>query len=107
MKKLLLLSIVTFVFGSSTVFARGVDIGGNLTLGDGSNILRINIGDEKTTDRKSMAKRMKRLERAVRDLQNRIYDLEDSDTTETPIWFCTAEAFGKVYTVEDTKKNKS
>lgn len=35
------------------------------------------VGNERDTDVRGMAHRMAKLERAVRELQNRVYDLED------------------------------
>ena len=47
---------------------------------------------ERDTDARSQSQRVVRLERAVRELQNRVYDLEDSSRTsrrEVTIYTCT------------------
>jgi hypothetical protein len=59
---------------STATFARDY---GTISLNDGKNILRINIGNERDSDSRQLVQRITRLERAVRELQNRVYDLED------------------------------
>jgi len=66
--------------------------GGRIDLRDGTTIVRIDIGDERETDSRAMMKRVANLERAVRELQNRVYDLEDDarpTTREVTVWTCS------------------
>ena len=87
MKKIaVILALLTI---STSSFAR--DNYGTISLNDGKNILRIDIGNERESDSRELSKRVARLERAVRELQNRIYDLEDDSgptTREVKIFTC-------------------
>jgi hypothetical protein len=47
-----------------------------IELNDGKRIIRIDIGNDRDEGRE-LTQRLLRLERAVRELQNRVYDLED------------------------------
>ena len=47
---------------------------GSLTLRDGRSILRIDVGDDR--DDRDMLRRVRRLEQAVRDLQDQVYQLQ-------------------------------
>jgi hypothetical protein len=74
---------------STTTFAKDY---GSISLRDGGNILRIDIGSEQEANSRQLAQRVTRLERAVRELQNRVYDLEDDNTAsrrETKVFTCT------------------
>jgi hypothetical protein len=88
MKRIItLLALLTI---STSTFAR--DNYGTISLNDGKNILRIDIGNERESDSREVSKRVARLERAVRELQNRVYDLEDDSlpaTREVKIFTCT------------------
>ena len=87
MKSLIVLWALTI---SVTAMAKD-DRGGRYTKNDGSTIIRIEVGSEGDTDSRNMNRRMVQLERAVRELQNRVYDLEDdsrSQTREVRIFTC-------------------
>lgn len=81
MKRVITLVSLLSLFAISSASARPLDVGGMITLRDGGNVVRISVGEEERNDRRSMARRIKRLERAVRALQNRVYDLEDDANT--------------------------
>ena len=86
MKKLALLTLLAI---STTTFA-GVNYG-SIRLDDGKNIFRMDIGNEKENDSRELSRRVNRLERAVRELQNRIYDFEDDSvpaTREVTVYTC-------------------
>ncbi len=86
MKKII--TILSLVL-STTTFARDY---GTINLSDGKNILRIDIGNEREFDTRQLVQRITRLERAVRELQNRVYDLEDEATParrEVKVFTCT------------------
>ena len=59
---------------SSVSFSQELD----LANGEGP-FIRIQIGSETSRDSRELTRRVHRLERAVRDLQNRVYNLEDND----------------------------
>ena len=87
MKKII--AILTLVLLSTATFAGDY---GTIGLNDGKNILRIDIGNERDVDSRQLAQRITRLERAVRELQNRVYDLEDEAIParrEVKIFTCT------------------
>lgn len=88
MKSILVLLALTV---SVSAFAR--DQRGRVELNNGQTIIRIDVGNERDTDSRAMAMRMAKLERAVRELQNRVYDLEDDSrplTREVKIHICTS-----------------
>lgn len=65
---------------------------GTISLNDGKNIFRIDIGNDRDVETRQLVKRIVRLERAVRELQNRVYDLEDDaapSRREVTIFTCT------------------
>jgi len=87
MKSLLVLLALTV---SVTAMARD-DRDGRYTKNDGGTIIRIEVGNERDTDSRQMMRRMVQLERAVRELQNRVYDLEDDarpSVREVRIYTC-------------------
>lgn len=97
MKSLLVLLALTL---TTSAFARG-DRDGRTNTNDGGTIIRIEVGNDRENDSRAMMKRMVQLERAVRELQNRVYDLEDDarpQTREVRIYTCeTASNFGEGY----------
>lgn len=80
MKSLLVLLALTV---SVTAMAKDDRYSGSFTKNDGGTIIRIEVGSERDTDSRQMIKRMVQLERAVRELQNRVYDLEDDSRPQT------------------------
>ena len=79
MKSLLVLLALTV---SVTAMAKD-DRDGRYTKNDGDTIIRIEVGNDRDTDSPQMMRRMVQLERAVRELQNRVYDLEDDSRPQT------------------------
>lgn len=72
MKTILVLLALSLSFS-----AMARDERGSIELRDGKTILRIDVGNERDQDSRAMARRIVNLERAVRELQNRVYDLEE------------------------------
>ena len=107
MKKTLVLLALTLI--STTSFAQDY---GNITLSDGNTIFRIDVGNDREADSRRLSQRVNRLERAVRDLQNRIYDLEDNSRPtqrEVTIYTCVLPTsfigtyIGKAQTVVEAR----
>jgi hypothetical protein len=80
MKSLLVLLALTL---TTSAFARDNIRDGRLVTNSGGTIIRIEVGNERDTDSRATMKRMVQLERAVRELQNRVYDLEDDARPQT------------------------
>lgn len=88
MKSLLVLLALTL---TTSAFARDYNRDGRVNTNDGGAIIRIEVGNERDNDSRAMMRRMVQLERAVRELQNRVYDLEDDarpQTREVRIYTC-------------------
>lgn len=64
--------------------------GGSGRLHDGPSIIRIEVGDDR--DDRDMLRRLRRLEQAVRELQNKVYQLEEGPRLET-ITTCRVKFF--------------
>ena len=91
MKKLLaLLSVLIIASQSLVAFADPGPRSGRLTLRDGRSIVRIEVGDER--DDREMLRRIHRLESAVRDLQDQVYQLQTAPRTITR-HVCSADFF--------------
>ena len=95
MKKLMALVMLTVLVGAQTSSAKPLDASGEITLRDGSNTVLISVGDRRN-DRRSDRDRLRRLERAVRDLQYRVYELEGSGQRDI-LYTCKYKAFSKVF----------
>ncbi len=96
MKALLSLTLLFFV--TNSVIAN--DIEGRITLGDGTSVVRINIGKEDQNVRR-MERRIRRLEAAVRDLQTIVYDLQ-SDIPVESRYSCTARTCRESTSIHST-----
>jgi hypothetical protein len=70
-----------------------------------AQVIRIEVGDKKGSSKEEIERRVWDLERAVRQLQNRIYDLESDRSRPTAKkTTCSLESFGKVFNAtEDTE----
>ncbi|CAN5643583.1 hypothetical protein BH10BDE1_BH10BDE1_11680 [soil metagenome] len=70
-----------------------------------AQVIRIEVGDKTGSSKEELERRVWDLERAVRQLQNRIYDLEsDRSRTAGKKTTCSLESFGKVFNAtEDTE----
>jgi hypothetical protein len=95
-------TILVLLALSLSVSAMAQDRGhGRLSLRDGSTIIRVNVGSDRENDSRENAKRIANLERAVRELQNRVYDLEDDarpTTREVKVYTCSlTSAFKGAY----------
>ncbi len=100
MKKLMLV-VTTALLISSSLFAQNFNA--SIKLPDGSSTVRINVGDNNNRD---VMGRMIMLERAVRDLQNRVYQLEDSAPSRVN-WMCKVTAFSKTFFGEGDSLNQA
>ena len=81
MKKFLIPAILLALFLSGSILAE--EFNGSIKLG--KNVIRIDVGD---SDR-NLSMRVRRLERAVRQLQDRVFELEnDSPISDDPRWTC-------------------
>lgn len=74
MKSILVLLALTI---SISALAREEKNDGRLMTSGGKTIVVVEVGADRATDAEEMSRRIVRLEKAVRDLQNRIYDLEE------------------------------
>ncbi|MFN3697524.1 MAG: hypothetical protein ACK4VO_08785 [Pseudobdellovibrio sp.] len=72
MLKPFLLSLV-FLFSLSSTFAKSFHYNDS---NDDKKIIVIDVGSEEKTSKKDLEKRIYRLEKAVRQLQDRVFDLE-------------------------------
>ncbi len=70
-----------------------------------AQVIRIEVGDKTGSSKDELERRVWDLERAVRQLQNRIYDLEAEKSRPTgKRTTCSLESFGKVFNAtEDTE----
>ncbi len=98
MTKAILLSTILFsMFSSLSIKADS----GEIILRNGHSGVRISIGDERMNDR-DLRRRIVSLEKAVRDLQNEVYNLQDTRPSEQ--WICTMkDNFGKTYYSVDSE----
>ncbi len=95
-KALLSLSILFTLISSTTAFADS----GEIILRNGERGVRISIGNERMNERQ-LRQRIIRLEMAVRNLQNEVYNLQEN-THPTPKWICqTRTSFGDIYFSDD------
>lgn len=88
MKKLIVLGLLALM-GLSTAFAQR-DLDGRVRTRDGHSIIRITVGDSRSD--RDLVNRVRRLEQAVMDLQDRIYDLEANDrpiTRAVNVYVCS------------------
>jgi len=97
MKKLML-TVTSALLISSSLFAQNFHATAKLPDG-----IRISVGDN---NNRNVMGRMMMLERAVRDLQNRVYQLEDT-RPNFERWSCRVTAFGKTYMDEGTTRNEA
>lgn len=81
----MLISVVTV-----SAFAQSRVRNGNIDLGNGRSTIRIEIGDDR--DDREMLRRVRNLERAVRDLQDQVYQLQAQPRTIT-LNVCSANFF--------------
>ncbi len=68
-----------------------------------AEVIRIDIGQSKGSSHSDLERRVYHLERAVRQLQDRIYDLESdkSKPVAANMWTCSLESMGKVHTATE------
>lgn len=73
-----------------SAFAQSRVRNGNIDLGNGRSTVRIEIGDDR--DDREMLRRVRNLERAVRDLQDQVYQLQAQPRTIT-VHVCSGTFF--------------
>ncbi len=97
LKKLFLSSFILLSVSQVNVLADS----GSIVLRDGSRGVRITIGSDRMSER-DLRNRVITLEKAVRDLQNEVYNLRDSQPVSQ--WICEMEDnFGKTYYSVDSE----
>ena len=74
-----------------------------------AEVIRIDIGKNKGSSKDDLEERVWQLERAVRQLQDRIYDLEGKPNhgaaiVAAPMFTCQIESFGKMFTATEPTK---
>jgi hypothetical protein len=94
MKNILSFIVLATILTSAAFAQRDNRNGGSLTLRDGRNIIRIEIGDDR--DDREVLQRVRRLEQAVRDLQDQVYQISTTPRTRT-VHTCGAEIFATGY----------
>lgn len=97
MKQMLALTLLLASLLSTSAFAqnrRGGD--GSITLRDGRTILRIDVGDDR--DDRELLRRVHRLEKAVRDLQDKVYELQNTVPAQT-LYTC----YGNIFSIGTVK----
>lgn len=77
MKKIFIFISLVSMFSISAASAQSIGLDGTIRLNDGRTIVRIDVNTDNRQDIRSMSRRIRRLEQAVRALQNRVYELED------------------------------
>ncbi len=87
MKKLLIALLSLSFMATAYAQDRG-RVSGTIRIGDGTDVVRININNDRNNNTN---KRLKRLERAVRQLQNRVYELEDGPTSQESSYNCSVK----------------
>ena len=87
-------------------FAQADDIDGSIVLRDGSKTVRISVGDH-VTNSVGTSKRIRRLERAVRDLQDRVYELEGDEQRVVATWICKVEGLKGTFYGEDVTRGRA
>lgn len=93
MKKLIVLILALGTITSA--FAQAgprTEANGSIKLGDGRNVVRISVGDDR--DERDMLRRIHRLEQAVRDLQDQVYQLQSApQQVSVKVHVCTGKMF--------------
>jgi hypothetical protein len=71
-------------------------------------VIRIEIGSDSDRDTRAMVRRIARLEQAVRDLQNRVYQLEDRDPTPQVVKFnCSFKSCRQSTSIHDARSGNN
>ncbi len=69
------------------------------------SIFRIEIGDDyKNHSNKELKRRIWRLERAVAQLQDKVFDLQTQGSRSQKTWICTLSAMGENYSAAGETK---
>lgn len=61
-------------------------------------LIRIEVGDRNNSSERELRERIWRLERAVDQLQQKVYQLQDENNRTAAEWVCTVTALGSTYT---------
>lgn len=94
-RSLRLIAILSLVSISAFSQSR-TTVRGGISIGNGDDIIRIDVNNRSRAG--DANRRILRLERAVRQLQNMVYDLQD-DRMDTPelMWICKIKTSFNVY----------
>ena len=76
---------------------------GEISIGNGKSTIEISIGDDRS-DERELNRRVRVLERAVRDLQAKVYNLTQAPVV-TEQWSCTLTPFTDRYEGNGTTEN--
>ncbi len=101
MKKLLLAALMLI---SSVSFAQSVSATGEIILGNGQTTVGIRIGNPNPSNTQ-LVERVLMLERAVQDLQVKVFNLTVNDLPDQSLFECSLEAFGKMYFGQGNTQN--
>ena len=104
MKKLLL-ALLSLTFIATASAQDRNQVSGDIRIGDGTNVLRISVNRSETTNTRDLSKRMQRLERAVRQLQNRVYELEDTPVDQEASYNCNVITCRESSSIHSASRN--
>lgn len=83
-------AVLALIILSTSAFAQRRGGDDEVVLRDGRRIIRIDVGDDR--DERDMLRRVRRLEQAVRDLQEQVYQLQAAPVRTTS-HVCSATVF--------------
>lgn len=84
------------------------NVRGGISIGNGDDIIRIDINN-RSRETRTLQQRVKKLERAVRQLQNMVYDLQDDRdvVVAQPLWRCQIQTSRNTYYGEPSESKFS
>lgn len=96
--KRLLIGLTAALMGSQ-VYAQEVSTNGDILLGNGKSTVQIRIGN-RSANNVQLTRRVRRLERAVRDLQDIVYDLQSAPVVTDYEYTCRLQGSWNTYTAK-------
>lgn len=106
MKKVLIIVVLLFV--GAQAYSQEITANGNIRLSDGRSTVQISVGNQSSSNAQ-LAARVILLERAVRDLQDMVYDLRLNDVpaiTEIEYTCRIETSFNRTYTATGLGANE-
>ncbi len=88
MKKVLL-ALLSLTFIATASAQDRSRVSGTVRIGDGTNVIRIDVNSNNRSSNTNINRRVERLEMAVRQLQNRVYELEETTVDEEGSFNCS------------------